>query len=179
MQRIGANCGLAPACGGASSELAGLYIAMARRGNERTSRFERRTEKASGLLVLPTLVVLLAGGAYAIADAVLAPTPAAQNPGFIDVVLASRAVVAAIRLAIIFAAAFVVVSVVALIARGQWLTRVGPVQVSEQVSDIDAENRRLTKSLDSTREVVDNLRQDLVETNRMIGQAMQGPGESR
>jgi hypothetical protein len=152
---------------------------MARRGNEHTSRFERRIEKVSGLLVLPTLVVLFAGGAYAIADAVLAPTPTAQNPGFIDAVLASRAVVAAIRLAIIFAAAFVVVSVVALIARGQWLTRVGPVQVSEQVSDIDAENRRLTKSLDSTREVVDNLRQDMVETNRMVGQTMQDPGESR
>lgn len=111
------------------------------------SRLERWGERLGALLVVPTLLVLFAAGVYAIGDAVLAPTPTPKQPGFIDTVLASRSVVAGIRLAIIFAGAFVVVSVVALIARGQWLTRVGPVQVSEQVSDIDSENKRLKSRL--------------------------------
>jgi hypothetical protein len=93
-------------------------------------------------------------------------------------VLASRAVVAAIRLAIIFAGAFVVISVVALIARRQWLTKVGPVQVSEQVSDIDAENRRLKDSLENARETIDNLKQDLAESNRVLDQMMRDSGGS-
>jgi hypothetical protein len=101
------------------------------------------------LLVLPTLLLLFAAAAYAIGDAVFAPAPAPKNPGFVDTVLGSRAVVAAVRLAIIFAGTFVVVSVIALIARGQWLTRVGPVQVSEQVSGLDAENQRLQESLET------------------------------
>jgi len=66
--------------------------------------------------------LLLVVAAYAIADAVLAPTPIGEISGFIDVLPASHAVVAAIRIAIIFAAAFIVASIVALVARRQWLT---------------------------------------------------------
>jgi ABC-type protease/lipase transport system fused ATPase/permease subunit len=150
---------------------------MAEGRSDRKSRLKRWVEWLGAFLVLPTLAVLFAGGVYAIADAVLAPTPPAQRPGFIDTVLASRAVVAAIRLAIIFAAVFIVVSVVALIGRGQWLIRVGPVQVSEQVSDIDAENQRLRASLDNAQEIIDDLRQDLIKTGRVVNQTTQDPGE--
>lgn len=145
-------------------------------GRGDASSWERWGEKLGVLLVLPTLLVLFAAGAYAIGDAILAPTPAPKQPGFIDTVLGSRAVVAAIRLAIIFAGVFVVVSVVALIARGQWLTRVGPVQVSEQVSDIDAENQRLKESLENARDTIDNLKQDLAETNYVLDQMMRDSG---
>lgn len=141
-------------------------------GDGDQSRFERWGERLGLLLVLPTLAVLFAASAYAIGDAILAPTPVAESPGFVDTVLASRAVVAAIRLAIIFAGVFLVVSVIALIARGQWLTRVGPVQVSEQVSDIDAENQRLKESLENARETIDNLKQDLAESNTLLDKMM-------
>ncbi len=66
------------------------------------------------VLLAPVLLVLLVAAAYAIGDAILAPAPAAKDPGFIDTVIASRAVVAAIRVAIVFASCFVVASVVAL-----------------------------------------------------------------
>jgi hypothetical protein len=140
------------------------------------SRFEELGEKLGALLVLPTLLILFVGGAFAIGDAVLAPTPVSKSPGFVDTVLGSRAVVAAVRLAIIFAGVFIVVSVVALIARGQWLTRVGPVEVSEQVSDIDAENKRLKESLENARETIDNLKQDLAETNYVLDRMMRDSG---
>lgn len=55
------------------------------------------------LLVVPTLLLLFAASVYAIGDAVLAPAPISKEPGFIDTVLGSHAVVAAIRLAVISA----------------------------------------------------------------------------
>jgi hypothetical protein len=63
----------------------------------------------------------------ALGDAVFAPTPSSEHPGFIDTLLGSHAVIVAIRLAIISAAAFVVISILALIKRRQWLIRVGSV----------------------------------------------------
>jgi outer membrane murein-binding lipoprotein Lpp len=146
---------------------------------EKADGWERFGERLGVILVVPTLLILFLAGAFAIGDAVLAPTPVPKRPGFVDTVLASRAVIAAIRLAIIFAGVFIVVSVVALIARGQWLTRVGPVQVSEQVSDLDAENQRLQDSLENARESIHNLKQDLAESNYLLDQMMQDSGGTR
>lgn len=140
------------------------------------SRWETWGEKLGVLLVVPTLLVLFAAAVYAIGDAVFAPTPVPKQPGFIDTVLGSRAVVAAIRLAIIFAGVFIVLSVVALIAKGQWLVRVGPVQVSEQVSDLDSENQRLKESLENARETIDNLKGDLAESNILLDQITRDSG---
>jgi signal transduction protein with GAF and PtsI domain len=114
-----------------------------------------------------------------VGDAILAPRPVVNSPGFIDTVLASRAVVAAIRVAIIFASCFIVASVVALIAKGQWLTRVGPVQVSEQVSDIYAENQRLKESLENAHETIDNFKSDLAQSNLLLDQMMRSSGGSK
>jgi hypothetical protein len=103
---------------------------------------QRWTRRARALIAVPVLLVLVGAAVYAVGDAILAPRPVPKSPGFVDTVLASRAVVAAIRVAIIFASCFIVASVIALIGKGEWLTRVGPVQVSD-VSKINAENQRL------------------------------------
>ena len=109
---------------------------------------------------LALLFVALAG-AYAIGDAVVAPAPAPAEPGFIDTVLGSRAVVAAVRIAVIFAAAFIAASVVALIARGQWLTRVGPIQVSDRLHTLEAENQRLESSLSTMKKTFAEVQKEL------------------
>jgi len=137
-------------------------------GGTTEARFKRWGERLGLALAGPTMLVLFAAGIYAIGDAVLAPAPTPDHPGFVDTVLGSRAVVAAIRLAVIFAGAFVVVSVVALIARGQWLTKVGPVQVSERVSDIGGGSQRLTKSVEKTEETVDGMRKTTREIDDLI-----------
>jgi hypothetical protein len=98
----------------------------------------------------------------------LAPAPASREPGFIDTVLASRAVVASIRIAIVFAAAFVVLSVVALIANRQWLTRVGPVEVTEKVSDLAIEMRCLEKDLQVAEETISKLEAAAADTQQVI-----------
>ncbi|HEV2790622.1 MAG TPA: hypothetical protein VGV69_04915 [Solirubrobacterales bacterium] len=123
------------------------------------------SKRPGALLAAPAAIVLAAAAAYAIGEAVLASAPVPEQPGFVDTVLASRAVVAAIRLAIIFAGVFVVLSVIALIARGQWLTRIGPVQVS----GLDTENARLEKTLQSSEERVDVLRGRLAVAEEGLG----------
>jgi hypothetical protein len=106
--------------------------------------------------------------AVAVADAILSPAPASKEPGFIGTVLASRAVVASIRIAILFAAAFVVLSVVALISRRQWLTRVGPVEVSAKVSDLAIERRQLKKKLRRAEETIAALEATAADTQQVI-----------
>jgi hypothetical protein len=114
------------------------------------------------------MLVLFAAGIYVIGDAVPAPAPTPDHPGFVDTVLGSRAVVAAIRLAVIFAGVFVVISVVALIARGQWLTKVGPVEVSERVRTVDAESRQFEQSLAQAAERIDKLRQEIAGYKELV-----------
>jgi hypothetical protein len=117
------------------------------------------------------ILLLAAAGIYAIGDAVLAPTPTPEHPGFVDAVLASRAVIAAIRLAIIFAGAFVVASVVALVRQERWLTRVGPVQVSEANT---GEWQR--KEIEQTREGLDKIRQKITRADDRPGEPRDANG---
>jgi hypothetical protein len=99
--------------------------------------------------------------ALAVVDAVLAPAPAPKQPDFIDAIFASRAVIAAIRIAVVFAALFLVLSVTALIAQRRWLTRVGPVEVSGEVSNLDAEILDLEQQVEEANRVIEALRQRL------------------
>jgi hypothetical protein len=121
---------------------------------------------------LAGILLLAAAGIYAMGDAVLAPTPTPEHPGFVDAVLASRAVVAAIRHAIIFAGAFVIASVVALINQGRWLTRVGPVQVSETKTD----DRRIREEVVDTSSALDRLRQQTSGVDEALNKP---PGEPK
>jgi hypothetical protein len=107
------------------------------------------------------LTVLIVAATYAVADAIFAPAPLSRSPGFVETVLASRAVVAAVRIAVIVAAAFLVVSVVALISKRQWPTRIGPVHLREEMSGQEAENGQLRRALEIAETTIDDLEQDL------------------
>jgi len=109
----------------------------------------------------PIFIVLILFISLAVADAVLAPAPTSKEPDFIDTILASRAVVAAIRITLIFAAIFVVLSVAALTTQRRWLVRVGPLEVSDRVSNLDAESRRLEKEIEEANRAIDELEQRL------------------
>ena len=108
---------------------------------------------------LPALLICAIAGIYILGDAVLAPAP--ERPDLVDAMLASRAALAAMRLAVVFGGVYVVVSVIALIAQGRWLIRVGPVEVSEQVADATSQNARLEGELAEMREASASLRQEL------------------
>jgi hypothetical protein len=140
--------------------------------DDEKSKIERLGEKAAIVIAAIALLILIGAGLYAIGDAVLAPTPVAENPGFVDTVLASRAVVAAVRIAIIAAAVYIVISAVWLVANGRFLIRVGPVHVSEQVTErvsgLDDENSMLRNMLQSAGETIEDLQDELAATNEVL-----------
>jgi hypothetical protein len=120
---------------------------------------------------LAGILLLAAAGIYAMGDAVLAPAPTPEHPGFVDAVLASRSALAAIRLSVIFAGAFVVVSVVALISQRRWLTRVGPVQVSETKT----EDRRIWEEVVDTSDALVRLRQQIAGIDEALNEYPREP----
>ena len=125
-------------------------------------------EKGRNWFFRATWVALILVVSLAIGDAVLAPTPASSQPDFIDTVLASRAAVAAVRIAIVFTALFVALSVIALVAQRRWLTRVGPVEVSEELPDLVAENQRLKEELKTSDQVIEGLRGRVAYSQQVV-----------
>jgi hypothetical protein len=77
-------------------------------------------------------------------------------------------VVAAVRIAVIFAATFIVVSVVALTVKRQWPTRIGPVHLREDVSGQEAENGQLRDELELARETINHLDELVVATGTTL-----------
>jgi hypothetical protein len=112
-------------------------------------------------------VVLIVVVSLAIADAVLSPTPPSTRPDFIDTIFASRAVVAAIRIAIVFAALFLVLSAAALITRRQWLARVGPVEV-ERVEVLGADNGDLEERVKEANRTIEDLEERVAYTQQLV-----------
>lgn len=88
-------------------------------------------------------------------------TPRFSNKGFIEAIFASRFVITAVRFAILAGSVFVFVSVVALIARGQWLTSAGPFRVADSVRAIEQERDRLAAELESAVDVIEQLDAEL------------------
>jgi outer membrane murein-binding lipoprotein Lpp len=127
---------------------------------------DRRDKKTARVWVVGIALLFIIG--LAISDAVLALTPAPRQPSFIDTILASKAAVAAIRIAIVFAAGFLVLSVIALAGQRRWLTRVGPVEVSNEVVDLREQIQRLEKKLEAADEAIEALDSTVAYTQQLV-----------
>ncbi|HEX5593819.1 MAG TPA: hypothetical protein VFX35_10775 [Solirubrobacterales bacterium] len=141
---------------------------------ERENRWLRKLEAP---LALSGGLILLLAVVYGVADVVLTPAPISKRDGFEDLVLGSRTVVVAVRVAVIFTAAFFVASVVALMVRRQWLVRLGPVEVSERVVHLAIEGDRVEESLENAMQTIDSLRYELAMSNTLLDRAMDSSGE--
>lgn len=76
--------------------------------------------------------------------------------------------VVAIRIALVFAALFVALSVIALIAQRRWLTRLGPVEVSEEMSKFETENQRLKEELKASDQVIEYLEGKVASSHQVV-----------
>jgi hypothetical protein len=141
---------------------------------EQPDRWERFGEFLGNLLVIPALLLLLGGVGYAIVDAISADRPEPADPDFLDTIIASDAVVAAIRIGVIAAAAFVVISVVALVARRQWLTGFGPIRVGQSVEELNAAYQVRTAQLYEAQQTIDELEEELDATTNLLNAVLEG-----
>jgi hypothetical protein len=148
--------------------------ALEAEAEEEPDRWERLGTRLGQIMVLPILLLLATGTVYAVVDAVTANRPEPQNPTFLDTIIASDAVVAAIRIGVIAAAAFVVISVFALIGRRQWLTGFGPVRAEESVSELNAAYQLQTVQLYEAQQIIDDLEQRLNTTTELLNSLLEG-----
>ncbi len=119
-----------------------------------------------GLALLFPVVIGLA--VYAL---IPAETPRFTDPSTLDVVFASRFTITVVRVAILFGGIYAVVSVVALISRGQWLSSVGPFKVSDSVQALERQNDQLTRALDDAIATIETLEAQVEDTKSALEHA--------
>jgi hypothetical protein len=123
-------------------------------------------ERIGTALAFPILLALI-GAAVLISIALYSgpKIPLGTSPSFIDSIFASRTLVGSARIMLLFGAGYVVLSIVVLIGRQQWLTKFGPIEVSESVAGIAHERDALAEQLEEARQTIDALEDRLIETN--------------
>ena len=119
--------------------------------------------------------LVLVGVALVVVVAVRALVPAKEprftNPSFIEVIFANRLVVTLVRVALLAAVLYIVVSVVALVSRGQWISGVGPIRVSDSVRTLEQERDRLHAALNDAVDKVETLENQLYEARDQLADA--------
>ncbi len=84
--------------------------------------------KAAGVLALAALLV---GVAFAVIGIYPHGLSQPKNPSFVDDIFVSPIVVLFVRIAVVFAAGYVVISVIGLILARRWIAELGPFKASE------------------------------------------------
>ncbi len=117
------------------------------------------------------LAGLIAAAVLAVAQIYPSQLPTTNTPSFVDNIFDSRVVILLIRVAIIFAAGYVVISVVGLIVGRRWLAELGPFKASEPIAHLGRGTEVLEKDLDDGVEGVEYLKQRLTESDEALTQA--------
>jgi hypothetical protein len=138
---------------------------------------ERAGQVVGVLLAVALLIGLAVGSVLVLVGVYPERLPVKANPSFVDIVFDSRTVVAAARIALLFAAGYVIASVIGLIARRQWLTRAGPFEASQAVERLDQETDLLRAELEDARHTIDVLEDQLLESDQALQQSQEDIAE--
>jgi hypothetical protein len=134
------------------------------------TRWERLQYVAQYAAMLVAVFAVLGGIVLAVVVGIRVFEGGEIDPGEdpIDNIFSSRAVIAAIRIAILFAALYVTVSAIALIAARRWPSQVGPLQISESARRLQQESEDLRRLVEKAGREVGDLQTELMEANRVI-----------
>jgi len=94
----------------------------------------RNLESAGRTFGFAAVVLLAVGADVAIVEVYPGTVPAARNTSFVDIIFASRMVIVAMRVVLLFAAAYVAMSMVGLIASRRWIAELGPFKASDPIA---------------------------------------------
>lgn len=138
-------------------------------GGERAASQEQSEPGALAKVVIILVAVALLGAAlYSIYPQQLAPE---KNPSFVAEIFHSRAIIIMVRVAVLFAAAYVVASAVGLMAGRRWLTQLGPFRAAEPIAKLDDAAERLEEDLKDAVGTIDELSKSLDESDRALEDA--------
>ncbi len=122
-------------------------------------------ERISQAFAVLVLVLLAAGIGFAVIGIYPNKIPTIKNPSIVDNIFDSRVVILAARIALMFAAAYVAVSVVGLIASRRWLSQLGPFRASDPIARLDESGEALESDLHGALEAIQELEQRLAESD--------------
>lgn len=123
---------------------------------------------AIGLVVLGALV---AAAVLAVVQIYPHKLTTPKNPSFVDNVFDSRIVVLLIRVALIFAAGYIVISVVGLIIGRRWLSELGPFKASEPIERLERGAEAMERDLGGALKTIEDLEERLVESDEALANA--------
>jgi hypothetical protein len=132
---------------------------------------EDQTPVWQTLIGIAVLLALVAAAVLAATQIYPNKLPATKNPSFVDNIFDSRVVILLIRVALIFAAGYVVISVVGLIVGRRWLAELGPFKASEPIARLEHGAEALEKDLDDALGTVEDLKQSLFESDQALARA--------
>jgi|GEM_PF-1192998 uncharacterized membrane protein len=123
------------------------------------------------LIGMGVLVALVAAAVLAVTQIYPNQLPTTKNPSFVDNIFDSRVVILLIRIALIFAAGYVVISVVGLIVGRRWLAELGPFKASEPLARLDESAAALESDLSEALGTIESLEQRLLESDKTLAEA--------
>ncbi len=125
-------------------------------------------QTATGVVVLAALVV---AAVLAVIQIYPHKLPTTTNPSFVDNIFDSRVVILGVRVALIFAAGYIVISVVGLIVARRWLSQLGPFKASDPIARLDNNAQSLESDLQDAADTIHDLEQRLVESDESLAKA--------
>ena len=126
---------------------------------------------AAKIAAIVVLGGLAAGVVFAVIGIYPHKVPTSKNPSFVDNLFDSRPVLLFVRIALMFAAGYVVISVVGLILGRRWLAEVGPFKASEPIARLEQGAEALQKDLADALETVEDLERQLVDNGEALAQS--------
>jgi hypothetical protein len=138
---------------------------------------ERAGEIVGKYVAVPLLVVLILALPAVVVLAIIFSYPSElPDRGFLDSIFANEVVLWVARLVVLFAGAvlvlggtYLIVSIGSWIKNSQWLTKLGPLEVSQKAVDEIREEAEVWRSLlDSAEEEIDQLKERLEESDSLI-----------
>jgi predicted small integral membrane protein len=128
-------------------------------------------ERASRGLVLFVLLLLATEVALAVVGLRSYEVPTSRNASFVDNVFASWIVILAARMALLFGAAYIAVSVVGLIASRRWLAQLGPFKVSDPIARFDCNAVAVDEEMKDAAEAVQDLERELMSSDTALAES--------
>ena len=117
------------------------------------------------------LVVLLVVAGFVVVEIFPYDVSNAKDPSFVDNIFANPFVLMFVRIALVAAAIYVVVSVIALMGGRRWLSELGPFKVSDPIARLDSSARLLQNELQEAVDTIQELEGRLVESDEGLAKA--------
>lgn len=148
-----------------------LEVASVSEDSEPQGDAQEATPLWQTLIGAVVLVALLAAAGFAVAQIYPTELPTTKNPSFVDNIFDSRVVILLVRVALIFAAGYIVISVVGLIVGRRWLQELGPFKASEPLARLDESAAAMERDLGEALETIESLEQRLQESDQTLADA--------